>query len=121
MNELFKKTTILVFLLFSVFLYSCSEDNKAVSGNETEAVSNNAIDLDDETATKYKAKVQKRLSKSILNSTIRELAKVGVAEANVRCILKDHSYRELAKDKNTPEVQAVFKECDVDPDHIKDW
>jgi len=60
----------------------------------------------------YKAKVDKQVSESVVNSLVREW---GVSEEQARCLLGDLRASQLGRAASDPAVQEVFRRCDVDP------
>ncbi|HAJ91489.1 MAG TPA: hypothetical protein DCO71_02510 [Gammaproteobacteria bacterium] len=42
-----------------------------------------------------------------------------ISQDDARCLLRDHRATQLARVDSDPEVQAVFKQCGVDPSVVK--
>ena len=66
----------------------------------------------DNGATAYKAKVDKQVSESVVNSMVREW---GISEEQARCLLGDLRASQLGLAASDPTVEEVFRKCDVDP------
>jgi len=72
-----------------------------------------SVDSSDNTgADSYKAKVDKQVSDSVVNSLVREW---GISKKQAQCLLADLRASQLGRAGSDPAVQAVFEKCGVDP------
>ncbi|WP_154221987.1 hypothetical protein [Marinicella rhabdoformis] len=108
-----------VFLVMSFVLSSCGAEvvDKEVAATQED----NSAGLSDKEKEAYKAKVRKRMGKVVNRAAIKELGEFGVSEQQVKCVLKTHSYLNLASKKETDEVKTVFKNCGVSMEQLKGW
>jgi len=88
-------------VFFALILTACG-------GDETPS----AKPAPDEAAAAYKAKVNKKVSDSVVNSLVREW---GISETQAACLLADLRASQLGRANSDPAVQAVFESCGVDP------
>jgi|SRR5210317_537471 hypothetical protein len=91
---------IAVFLL-TITLSACGDNNDPATESETDTF-----------AEEYKAKVDKQVSESVVNSLVREWE---ISEEQVRCLLGDLRPSQLDRAGSDPAVAAVFDKCGVDP------
>ena len=71
---------------------------------------------DDEATERYREKVKRRVSASVVSSISREW---GVSETKVECLLTDLSATQLDDATSDATVAAVLDKCDVDPRVVK--
>lgn len=105
-------------VLATSWLVACGDDSvgsdgggeigvqTAPAGNRPESA------VDDEAAERYRAKVSRRVSASVVSSLSREW---GVPEAKVECLLADLSVVQLDDVATDTTVAKVFDMCGVDP------
>jgi hypothetical protein len=81
----------------------------AACGDKNDPATESSVDAD---AAEYKAKVDKQVSESVVNSLAREWK---IPEEQVRCLLGDLRPSQLERAGSDPAVAAVFDKCGVDP------
>ena len=86
-------------LVMALSVTACGED-KAQTPAEAE-----------KGAAEYKARVDKTVSESVVNSLVREW---NISEEQARCLLADHRASQLGRVGSDPAVQAAFEKCGVD-------
>lgn len=118
MKFLIKGLAVLVFLSMSILLSSCGSEQVENEDEIGEVEKTSHLDRHEKA---YKAKVNKRMKNAVYKSAVKELGEFGVSEEQVKCVLKDHSYLNLASKKETPEVKAVFQDCGVSMQQLKRW
>lgn len=103
-------------LLLVLTLSACSKN-----GEPTEPVTDNGGSTQSGSSTVDPKSVSDlRNSDMLKESIVKSLgADWGISEGEARCLLKDHRATQLARVASDPEVQAVFKQCGVDPAVVK--
>ena len=81
----------------------------AACGDKNDPAAESSADKD---AAEYKAKVDKKVSESVVNSLAREWE---ISEEQARCLLGDLRPYQLESASSDPAVAAVFDKCGVDP------
>lgn len=104
---------IVTFSLLAVVLSACGgqDEPATVAATEAEQVASEASGLD-ESAAAYQARVQNKVSDSVVNSLAREWA---VSQEDVRCVLGRLKLSQIQRVNSDPDAQAVFEQCGVDP------
>ena len=92
---------VIAAILITFTLTACGDD-KGASVDST----------DNSGAAAYKAKVDKKVSDSVVNSLVREW---GISKKQAQCLLADLRASQLGRAGTDPAVQAVFDKCGVDP------
>ena len=92
---------VIAAILVAFTLTACGDDK----ASSVEPADNKAADT-------YKAKVDKEVSDSVVNSLVREW---GISEKQAKCLLGDLRASQLGRAGSDPAVQAVFEKCGVDP------
>ena len=92
-------------LLLAVFLAAC--------GGDTKSVEDPALD---DAAAEYKEKVNKRVKSAVVSGLAKEW---NVDEDKVECVLESVKLSEMQEVDTNEEVQAVLKDCGVDPAVVK--
>jgi len=100
-----------------ITLTACSGE----SGTSTEPVAGNGTNVQLESSTPEPKSVSGLRSSDVLEESIVKslAADWNISEAEVRCLLRDHRASQLGRVASDPEVQAVFKQCGVDPAIVK--
>lgn len=99
---------LLAMLVLASSVVACGGDG----GQSDPAASSVAAAADDEAAEKYREKVKRRVSSSVVSSFSREW---DVPESKVECVLADLSVTQLDDAATDSAVAAVFDKCGVDP------
>ena len=92
---------VIAIFLLTFTLAACGDNNDPAAESST-----------DNGAAEYKAKVDKQVSESVVNSLVREW---GISDEQVRCLLGDLRPSQLERAGSDPAVRAVFDKCGVDP------
>lgn len=103
-------------LLLVLTLSACGQN-----GEPTEPVTNNAGDTPPGSSTTASESVPDLPHSDVLQESIVKsiAADWGISKTEARCLLKDHRASQLGRVASDPEVQAVFKQCGVDPAVVK--
>ena len=105
-------------MLSVLFLSACGGDQSPAAAKVSEhkatptAQAEPVDSADNKGETAYKAKVDKEVNESVVNSLVREW---GISEKQARCLLGDLRASQLGRAGSDPAVQAVFEKCRVDP------
>ena len=106
----------LAVLLMTASLIGCGEDDgRDDSGSEGKIVpATSAAEsvAEDDASERYREKVNRRVSATVVSSLSREW---GVAEAKIECLLADLRFSQLEKATTDTAVASVFDKCGVDP------
>lgn len=107
-NPLKSSVALAALLMMTSSLVACGDD-----GGQIDPASNNPeFVLDDEATERYREKVKRRVSASVVSSLSREWE---VPEAKIECLLSDLSATQLDDATTDATVAAVFDKCGVDP------
>ncbi len=107
-NPWMSRFSLLASLILTSSLIACGGDG----GKSESAASTVVAASDDEAAEKYREKVKRRVSTSVVSSFSREW---DVPESKVECLLADLSVTQLEDAGSDATVAAVFDKCGVDP------
>ena len=104
-------------LLIALTLTACSGED----GTATEPAAGNGANTQPGTSTSETKSVADLPSSDILKESIVKsiAADWNISQDDARCLLQDHRATQLARVDSDPEVQAVFKQCGVDPSVVK--
>ena len=104
-------------LLIALTLTACSGED----GTATEPIAGNGANTQPGTSTSETKSVADLPSSDILKESIVKsiAADWNISQDDARCLLRDHRATQLARVDSDPEVQAVFKQCGVDPSVVK--
>ena len=104
-------------LLIALTLTACSGED----GTATEPASGNGANIQPGTSTSETKSVADLPSSDILKESIVKsiAADWNISQDDARCLLRNHRATQLARVDSDPEVQAVFKQCGVDPSVVK--
>lgn len=103
-------------LVMTTSLLACGEGDHG-SGGQVGPAANTPVSAADEEATeRYREKVGRRVSASVVGSLAREW---GVPEEKVECLLVDLRVTQLEDGTTDTTVAAVFDRCGVDPEVVE--
>ena len=97
---------LLALVILASSLFACGEGRSEPPANSVVPTG------DDEVAEKYREKVKRRVSSSVVSSFSREW---DVPESKVECVLADLSVTQLDDAATDTAVAAVFEKCGIDP------
>lgn len=103
-------------LLASTSLLAACDENRGSDSAESASQPTEITTAEDDSEARYREKVKRRVSASIVSSFSREW---GVAESAVECVLADVGVNELDDVSTDASVAAVFEKCGVDPSIVK--
>jgi hypothetical protein len=103
------RLSLLAFFILGSSLVSCGGNGGA--GQSEPAANSPAASVGDE-AERYREKVKKQVSGSVIRSFSREW---NVPESKIECLLADLEVMQLEDAGSDADVAAVFEQCDVDP------
>ena len=99
---------LVALLMMTSSLVACGD-----RGEQVDPAANKPVSAaDDEATERYREKVKRRVSASVVSSLSREW---GVPEAKIECLLDDLSVSQLEDATSDAAVAAVFDKCGVDP------
>lgn len=100
------------FLILPGLLIACSDGQMQTAPDSGSQVSATGEELE----SRYREKVKRRVSASVVSSFAREW---NVSEPKVECVLADLKVTELDDAATDATVAAVFEECGVDPSFVR--
>ncbi len=109
---------IVALLVMTTSLVACGDDDGGDgSGGQIQPATNKPETvLDDEATERYREKVSRQVSASVVSSLSREW---GVPEEKVECLLADLRVTQLEEVTTDTAVAAVFDRCGVDPEVVE--
>ena len=104
-------------LLFAIILTACSGEG----GTATEPAAGNGTNTQSGLSTAETKSVSDLRSNDMLKESIVKsmAADWNIPQEDARCLLQDHRASQLGRVDSDPEIQAVFKQCGVDPSVVK--
>jgi len=104
-------------LLIALTLTACSgEDGTATSP----AAGNGANTQPGSSASETKSVSDLRSNNMLKESIVKSIAADwNITQEEARCLLQNHRASQLGRVDSDPEIQAVFKQCSVDPSVVK--
>ena len=112
-NWVISPVSLLATMLLTTLLFACSNEGGQETGETSGPMS---AGTDDEAAERYREKVERRVSSSVVSSFSREW---GVPESKVECVLADLDVTQLDDAATDTAVAAVFEGCGVDPSLVR--
>lgn len=109
---------VLALLVMASSLVACGDDDGGDgSGEQIQPATNKPESVpDDEATERYREKVSRQVSASVVSSLSREW---GVPEEKVECLLADLRVTQLEDVTTDTTVAAVFDKCGVDPEVVE--
>ena len=104
-------------LLITLTLTACSGGD----GTATEPAAGNGANTQSGSSTSETKSMADLPGNDILKESIVKsiAADWNISQDDARCLLRDHRATQLARVDSEPEIQAVFKQCGVDPSVVK--
>ena len=104
-------------LLIALTLTACSSED----GTATEPVTSSGANTQPGSSTSETKSVKDLRSNDMLKESIIKsiAADWNITQEDARCLLRDHRASQLGRVASDPEIQAVFKQCGVDPSVVK--
>jgi hypothetical protein len=104
-------------LLIALALTACSgEDSTATEPAPGNGANTQSGSSTSETKSVSDLRSSDRLKESIVKSMAADW---NITQEDARCLLRDHRASQLGRAASDPEIQAVFKQCGVDPSVVK--